>query len=336
MKIRRRTWLLGLLLSLGIITGCKRLPPPAAAVQSWKVVLLSARGERVFENGQRVLLARLMAQDARFQLQVQDAAFSVETQVSQFRKALKEKPFAILIDALEAAPLKPEVDAALSSGVLVIGLGEASADLACSTLLMADQKKLGELAGGIAVRALLQKSQESGGTEAVGRVVEIRGDDESPQCQRRHEGFEAALRSAPGVILVHDAPGAWSLTSGRDRVVDALRLQQSFDIVYAHNDLMAFGAALALSEQKKRSDVMVIGTDGFRGREGGMTLVGDGEIDATLYQPLLVDFAWVLLRKKAENPAFTPKPHYDMPLRTILPKDLDDIRLNGLPPYPEL
>ncbi|MEN3943585.1 substrate-binding domain-containing protein [Prosthecobacter sp. SYSU 5D2] len=336
MKNRRRIWLMGLFLCLGMMTACKRAARPEVVEDSSVVVFLSAHGDRMYENGQRLLFARLMTQDPRFRLQTLDAGSQVETQVSQMKAALQEKPLAILIDALDARSLKTLVSDALSAGVLVIGLGEGSADLDCSTVLVADQRKLGELAGQLAVRALLLKNQEEGRNEAAGRVIEIRGDDESVQCQQRHEGFEAALAEAPGVILVHDAPGGWSLAGGRDRALDALRLQQSYDIVYAHNDVMAFGASLALAQKEVRNEVMVIGTDGFRGTEGGMTLVGDGEIDATLYQPLLVDFAWVLLRKKLEDRTFRPKPRYDMPLRTIQPKDLDEIRLNGLPPHPEL
>lgn len=336
MKNQRRFWWSALLLCLSFSLGCKRQAEPDLSTGSWKVVMLSARGERVYENGQRTALARLMAQDSRFQLQVLDAGFSVETQAEQLEAAIAEKPMAIVLDPLEGKALRPGVMAAQAADIWVIGLGQEAEELECTAMLIADQRRLGEMAGEVTVRALLKKSQESGGTEAAGRVVEIRGDDESRQCQLRHEGFESALAAAPGVILVHDAPGDWSLTGGRDRTLDALRLQHSFDVVYAHNDIMAFGSSLALAQANKRADVMVIGTDGFRGREGGMTLVGDGEIDATLYQPLLVDFAWLLLRKKTEEPSFQPKTVYEMPLRSILPRDLDDIRLKGLPPYPEL
>lgn len=336
MKNPRRFWLSALLLCLSVSWGCKRQAEPDLSTESWKVVMLSARGERVYENGQRTALARLMARDSRFQLQILDAGFSVETQAEQLEAAIAEKPLAILLDPLAEKELQPGVLSAQAAGIWVIGLGQQAAELECTTSLIADQRRLGELAGELTVQALLKKNQESGGTEAVGRVVEIRGDDESRQCQLRHEGFESALAAAPGVILVHDAPGDWSLTGGRDRTLDALRLQHSFDVVYAHNDIMAFGSSLALAQANKRADVMVIGTDGFRGREGGMTLVGDGEIDATLYHPLLTDFAWLLLQKKVEEPAFQPKPVYEMLLRSILPRDLDDIRLKGLPPYPEL
>lgn len=320
-------------LSAVFLVGCDPKGPVQTQIEEpRKVVFLSAHGDRAFETGQRNLLARLMANEPFYQLQTLDAGVSAETQLQQFQEAVASKPYAIILDPLNPELLETEVKGALAQGVWVIGLGETSVSLGCTSALVADQKKVGQLAGELVINALTAKASASGQTEVSGRLIEIRGDDESGVCQRRHEGLEAALKAAPGIILVHDAPGFWSIAGGRERTQDALRLQQSFDIVYAHNDLMALGAASAL--QDRREDVMIIGTDAFRGREGGLTLVGDGEIDATVYQSLLVDFAWVMLKKRSETADFKPQPRYEMPMRSILPKDVDDIRRNGWPVYP--
>lgn len=320
---------------MSLMSGCDREQPTGTVIEEVrKVFFLSARGERPFENAQRLLLARLIAGSPQFSLQIQDAGLSVSAQQTQLKVALLEKPFAIILDPLDPKALADEVKEAVSAGVLMIGLGEASTEMGCTTTVMTDQRRLGQLAGELAVRALLSKAQSEGRPEAAGRVIEIRGEEENALCQRRHDGFEAALKFTPGVILVHDAPGGWSKKGGIERALDAVRLQQSFDVVYAHNDLMALGAAEALKD--RRSELMIIGTDGFRGQEGGMTLVGDGEIDASLYQPMLVDLTWQILLKKSKAPSFSPKPHYEMISRTITPKDVDEIRRTGLPAYPEL
>lgn len=335
MKMRRRVWLFLAAGLLGALASCDRQQPVGTLVEDVRnVVFLSARGDRPFETGQRLVLARLMAGTPHLSLQTQEAGLNPGTQATQFKVALAEKPFAIIVDPLDPKALEADIKEAVAAGILVVGLGEVAKDMGCSTVVLADQRHLGQLAGELVVRSLLIKAQSESQSEATGRVIEIRGDDESAVCQRRHEGFEAALKLAPGVILVHDAPGGWSKKGGADRTLDALRLQQSFDVVYAHNDVMAMGAAEALKD--RRADVMIIGTDGFRGQEGGMTLVGDGEIDATLYQPLLVDFARQILLKKSKEPSFTPKAQYELSSRAITLKDVDDIRRNGLPAYPEL
>lgn len=326
--------LLTLLVAL-TLAGCKRGGPRQTLLDpSYKVVMLSARGTRAYEDAQRQVFSRLVSQNREWEVEILDSGLNPDTQRQQLEAAVVQKPFAILLDPLSPAPLKTAVEAAKQAGVFLIGLGQNSKDLGCDTVLAADQRHLGWLAGDLVLRALFAKAREENRTEAQGRVVEIRGDETSPACQKRHEGFEAALKAAPGIILVHDAPGDWTEAGGQGRTQDALRLQHPFDVIYAHDDRMALGAASALAD--KRNEVMIIGTDGFRGLKGGLTLVGDGEIDATVYQPLLVDFAWLLLQKKANDASFVPKADYELKSRTILPKDVDEIRRQGLPPLPEL
>lgn len=326
--------LLTLLVAL-VLAGCKRGGPRQTLLDpSYKVVMLSARGSRAYTDAQRQVFSRLVSQNRDWEVEILDAGLSPDTQRQQLEAAIAQKPFAVLLDPLSPTSLKTATTAARDAGIFLIGLGQDSKDLGCDTVLTADQRHLGWLAGDLVLRALFAKAQEEGRKEAQGRVVEIRGDETGTTSQKRHEGFEAALKAAPGIILVHDAPGDWTELGGQGRTQDALRLQHPFDVIYAHDDWMASGAASALAD--KRNDVMIIGTDGFRGPKGGLTLVGDGEIDATVYQPLLVDFAWQLLQKKAANAAFVPKEDYELKSRTILPKDVDDIRRNGLPPLPEL
>lgn len=326
---------------MAALVGCERKGPEQTVVEDVrKIVLLSAGTDLGFENAQRSLLAGMMATKAHYQLQAENAQGKLDAQLAQFNAALESKPFAILLDALDAGPRKAELAAAVakatSAGVLIIGLNETSLELDCTSVILADQRKLGKMAGELVVKALQQRSQEAGLPQVTGRVVEIRGLDHDLRCQLRHEGFAEALKVEPGVILVHDAPGNWTQDGGAERTRDAIRLQQTFDVIYAHNDLMALGAAKTMVQQERRDDMMIIGTDGFGGPDGGMTLVGDGEIDATIYQPFRVDFAWQLLQKKASEPSFQLKSRYELSPKVILPKDVDDIRRNGLPAYPAL
>ncbi len=82
--------------------------------------------------------------------------------------------------------------------------------------------------------------------------------------------------------------------------------------------------------------MLVIGTDGLAGKNGGYTLVNEGVLDATIYQPLLVDFAALIVAKKMQDPAFEPRKEYELVPRSVMPRDLDDIRLKGMMPYPDL
>lgn len=336
--IRRQ--LLGLSIGLVLLslfqTGCKPEGPRFTAVEDVrKICLLSSGVNRAYTAGQSTLLQQLAAQNPAWEVQVLNAAGDASLQLEQLAKAMANPPYALLIDPVDgrSQALKQALQDAAGKGVLTFGLGLKAEALAPTTLLTVDHRKLGQLAGELSLKALRAKAAENGQPEVRARIVEIRGEDYQVEGNLRHEGFASALKAEPGLIIVHDAPGNWTQDGGRDRLADALRLQHSFDLVYAHDDLMALGAAQALKE--RRSEIMVIGTDGFRGSLGGLTLVGEGDIDATVYQPLLVDFAWVLIRKTAAEPGFRPKAQYKLDSRTISPKDLDDIARNGLAPFPE-
>ncbi len=318
---------------LAILPACKKAAPPATA-QAKLIMLLSADSMKPYEMAQTQMLMRQVFNREGYNLKTLNAAGSVDIQTRQLAEALPQKPYAIIISPVDAAAISDDAARALKEGILVIGLGESAATLPCSTSLWVDQRQLGRLAGEIAVRALKLKNEGVANSEIVGRIVELRGDENSLQSNARHEGFMEEIVKAPGQILVHDAAGDWSRQGGIDRTVEAVRLQSRFDILYAHNDSMALGAAIALGAQ--RQDVLIIGTDGFLGEEGGLSLVNSGMIDASIHQPLLMDLAWQIIQRRAEDATFTPKPKYAVAPLAITPKTVDDIRRNGAAPLPAL
>ncbi|MES2595358.1 MAG: substrate-binding domain-containing protein [Verrucomicrobiota bacterium] len=333
MTTRRLTFLLLSLLPV-ILGACKREATAAKAATTRTVVLLNARGDRGYEMAQSQQLARLAFAREGSNLKVLDAKGDSALQARQFDEAVAEKPAAILLSPVEAGALSTHVGDAVQAGVFVIGLGENAASLPCSTVLQVGQRDLGKLAGEVVAQALTRKAQEEGRTETTGRVVELRGDEHSAECQARHEGFMEALQKVPGAILVHDAPADWTGQGGKDRVREALRLQSQFDVIYAHSDAIALGAASMLGEQ--RVQMLVIGTDGFRGEEGGLTLVAQGNLDASIYQPPLVDLAWQIIERRLSEPGFVAKPVYRLNGLVITPKNVEDLRRGGFPALPAL
>lgn len=321
-----------LLPMLWLNVSCKR-SDEASEIKARTIVILSAQGDQPYQSVQAQHLLRLIGERPDISLQGHDAGGSAKVQSEQFGKCLESKPFAILVSPVDAASLSEQVAGAVHVGVIVIGLGEKAAAMPCTTVLSCDARELGRQAGEVAVRALTRKAQDEGKTDITGRIVEIRG-DESPESTARHEGFTEALKKTPGAVIVHDAPGGWTKQGGKDRAAEALRLQQHFDILYAYNDAMAYGATTALGPQ--RENVLIIGTDGYIGVEGGLTLVSQGNIDASIYQPILVDLAWKLILRRLQEPNFAPKPSYRLTPVTITPKNVEDLRRGGLSKLPEL
>lgn len=331
MTSRRLLFLLPL---LGLLPHCKRQKNPSDGASTHTVVLLSANTAVPYELAQSQNLMRLIATRAEFNLVQHDAEGSAKKQSAQLAEVIASKPHSLLISPVDHEVIASQIEAAVQAGIIVIGLGEKATSLPCSTVLKTDHREMGRLAGEAAVRALTRKAQDEGQPESRGRIVEIRGDEEAGICQQRHEGFVEVIKKAPGLVIVHDAPGGWTRKDGRERTAEAVRLQSSFDVVYAHNDAMALGAAMALGEN--RENVLIIGSDGFLGEEGGLTLVSNGGIDISIFQPVLVDLAWKIIQRQINEPAFQIKPSYKIAPLEITPKNAPDLMRKGMTPLPEL
>lgn len=93
----------------------------------------------------------------------------------------------------------------------------------------------------------------------------------------------AMLQSADGKIrVIHIADVKWKQENARTEMESILERFPQIDVVYAHNDPMAFGAALAC-KQKGRTGIRFVGVDGLANE--GRKYVADGAIDATFEYP---------------------------------------------------
>ena len=96
------------------------------------------------------------------------------------------------------------------------------------------------------------------------RIAFIAGDPKHPDANERQRGYRAALEAAgitfdPGLVL----PGQFHEASGLLAVERLLDSRVPFSAIFAANDQMAFGAALALHRHSLRvpDDVSLVGFD---------------------------------------------------------------------------
>lgn len=96
------------------------------------------------------------------------------------------------------------------------------------------------------------------------RIVFIAGDPRHPDAVERQRGYCAALESAglradPALMM----PGDYSEESGQAAAEQLVAARASFSAIFAANDQMAFGAALALYRRGQRvpDDVSLVGFD---------------------------------------------------------------------------
>jgi ABC-type sugar transport system substrate-binding protein len=204
---------------------------------------------------------------------------------------------------------------------------------ACTSAIFTDDRKLGEVAGQFVVSALKARAKAEALPAPKGRVVMLRGGEDDVGCQLRAEGFLSAIQPYPGMVLVHDAPANWSAESAGDRTREALRIQKQFDVIYAQSDLIAAGAAKAVRESgaDARKAMLVIGTGGVTGEGAGVAMVISGELNATVYQPPLVDVAWREMQRLLDKPDAVVPQRTEVKPFMITPENAAKIQRDGVP-----
>lgn len=321
-------------ISLVGFTGCKRTEPDAGPPRrAVRVAVLVESTIMPMRNYQTVLLERLIRMRPRTEVSTFVANDDAGVQTRQVREAVDGGAEVLMVFPKDAAALAAVLRDVMGRGVKVIAFSGGVPEDACTSAIFTDERKLGQIAGEHVVNALKTKAQEEGRPAPTGRVVMLRGDEEGQVSRLRAEGFVTAIQSVPGIVLVHDASANWNERNAADRTREALRIQKQFDVIYAQNDLIAAGASRTVREANAdaRETMLIVGTDGALGPGAGLDMVLKGEIEATLYQPPLVDLAWEQAQALIDTPgASVPKRTQVKPFM-ITPDNVLAIQEEGLP-----
>jgi ribose transport system substrate-binding protein len=91
-------------------------------------------------------------------------------------------------------------------------------------------------------------------------------------------GFLDGIKDANNFKVVTSIDGKWNVEGGNTAAMDILQSHPEVNVLFAANDYMAIGAALA-AKAAGRSDLMILGNDGDT---SGLEQVNDGSITATV------------------------------------------------------
>jgi ribose transport system substrate-binding protein len=299
MSIRGRTVRLAssivAVLILVAAAGCKKPAPPAPVAPPgptatgtepgggvehpiWKIGFSQCTTTEPW----RVLFDDLLRKEAdkhkdECEVTFQDAEDRTEQQVAQMEAFINQKMDAILISPKEAAGLTDVVIRATDAGIPVVVLDRDVNTDKYACFVGGDNMEIGREAGRYAVEVL-------GGTgKAKGKIYEIWGGMGSTPAQERHAGFAEIVEKEPGITLVGKQDGDWKQDKGYDIMETALKSERDIDIVYAHNDPMAYGAYLAAKDAKREKGIKFVGIDAIP--DEGCKWVKDGDLAATFVYP---------------------------------------------------
>lgn len=212
------------------------------------------------------------------ELLIADANDRTEKQVADVENFIRQEVDAILISPKESAGLTGVVEQATDAGIPVFVLDRNVDTDKFVQWIGGDNSLIGVAAGEYALELL------GGEGNAQGNIVEIFGGLGVQATFERSDPFHAAFDGEDGVTFLLDRQsGDWKQDQAYDIMSTALRNYEDIDMVYGHNDPMAYGAYLAAKDAGRADDIIFIGVDGLPGE--GVTWVANGELAATFLYP---------------------------------------------------
>lgn len=216
------------------------------------------------------------------------------SQLSQINYFIDQGVSLLIVSPNQVNAISPALERAQQKGIPVILVDRKTQSKKYTAFIGCDNYLLGKLVGDYIAQRLNGK----------GRIVEIRGLDDSSPAIDRHRGFVDALNAYPDLQIVASESGDWKEQSGSEVMKRVLSKTQDFDYVFAQNDRMAYGAYKVACEHGLQDKCRFVGVDGLAGKHGGLELVKQGVLEASMLYPTKGDEVIALAMKILRHEPF--------------------------------
>lgn len=194
---------------------------------------------------------------------------SNELQCAQIDSFIAERVDLLIVSPNEAEAVKPAVTRAYRAGIPVIVADRRVTGDEWTAFIGGDNYKVGSLMAQWITSQLSSLGRRPGGVV----VLEVAGLPGSTPATLRHQGLMDGL---PEGVEVYSVMGSWYREEAYKVVSEYLATQPLPDLIVAHNDLMAIGAADAL--QNYQFSIPIMGVDGIN---PGLQAIVDGKINCS-------------------------------------------------------
>jgi len=226
-----------------------------------KQMLISMQGELAFHPDIKLIF--------------KDAAGDNTNQVKDIQDLIDARVDLLIVSPNEADPITPIVESAFIRGIPVIIVDRKINSSLYTAYVGADNYEIGKLAGTYISEALQGK----------GKIMEIWGLRGSTPAIERDRGFREVIAKFPEISIVSEINGDWEIDTVRQRLNKHIDIIPAVDLVYAHNDVMAYGAYSLFKKDPKNSAIKFVGIDGLPGPGNGIQFVDDGILSGTFLYP---------------------------------------------------
>ncbi|RXF70555.1 helix-turn-helix domain-containing protein [Arcticibacter tournemirensis] len=261
----------GLMLIVFFISGCKQDSKKAKFTIGFSQCVGSDLWRRTMLEEMKMELS--LHPGANFLYE--DANGNSARQIQQVRRLLDKGIDLLIISPNEARPLTPVVEQVYNQGIPVIVIDRKTASSLYTSYVGADNYQLGKMAG------------QYISSEARDRVnlVEIMGLPGSSPAIERDRGLNEAIKANKNIHLKAKVYGNWLKDHAEKQLWQIKEQVKDANYIFAQNDVMAAGARAVLNKLNLSASVKVIGVDALPGTGGGLEMVADKTLNASLLYP---------------------------------------------------
>ena len=196
-----------------------------------------------------------------------------QKQISQIDSLLQQHIDLLIVSPNEAKPLTPVVEKAYGARIPVVLVDRKIESQKYTAFVGASNYEVGQTAGRYAVSLL----------KGAGSLIEIAGLQAGSPFIDRHNGFMDIISKDPGIKYIKKI---------QDNTIDYLQNLDSTiaqnkdaDLIFAQSDYLAHNGYEAAKKAGTQNKIKIIGIDGLPTPGGGMDMVKNNLITATVLYP---------------------------------------------------
>ncbi len=210
------------------------------------------------------------------ELSIYEAKLNAATQIKHIEKMIDDEMDAIIVSPLEPNSIVPVIEKAYSKGIPVILIDRKINSTKFTSYIGADNIEIGRNAG---------KFIAAAATKVV-NVIEIKGSDNSSPVKERSLGFHQIVEQLPNLNIIASITGDNHGVPNNlfAHTLDSLKGTR-IDYAYVFSDEMAGQAIKIAHKRGLENQIKFLGVDGLNGPDGGIHMVMDGRLVATILYP---------------------------------------------------
>lgn len=263
---------------VAILAGIYFIAGDKASVKQDAIEYVIGVSQANMEEPWRILMNEELQQEAdkhdNIRVIFMDATRSIDKQKKDINKLKKYGIDILVVSPCDADELTPTIRQVYQN-IPVIVMDRAIEGYDYTLYIGPDNENVGKKAGQT-VTKLLGKSGD--------RILELCAGPESKASQRISDSFKEEISQNRSYLVKQLIINDETRDSAEEMILHQLHLLNNVDVIFAHNDYMALGAAKVL-KKIGNNHIKIVGVDGFFGKNGGIDLVQKGIIAATVTRP---------------------------------------------------